>query len=34
MWRIEYYTESGGRQPVAEWMDSLDKKTVHVYKIK
>lgn len=27
MWRIEYYAEPSGRQPVAEWLDSLDKKT-------
>jgi phage-related protein len=27
MWRIEYYTGSSGRQPVAEWLDDLDKKT-------
>jgi len=27
MWRIEYYEESSGRQPVAEWLDSLNKKT-------
>jgi len=27
MWRIKYYAESSGRQPVAEWLDSLDKKT-------
>jgi phage-related protein len=30
MWRIEYYTESGGRQPVVEWLDSLDN-TVYVH---
>ena len=24
---IDYYTERGGRQPVAEWLDSLDKNT-------
>jgi len=27
VWRIDYYTEPSGRQPVAEWFDSLDKKT-------
>jgi phage-related protein len=27
MWRIEYYTEPSGRQPVAEWLSDLDKKT-------
>ena len=27
VWRIEYYTELGGRQPVAEWLDGLDKNT-------
>ncbi len=27
MWRIEYYVEPNGRQPVAEWLDDLDKKT-------
>jgi mRNA-degrading endonuclease RelE of RelBE toxin-antitoxin system len=27
MWRIEYYAEPSGRQPVAEWLDSLSKKT-------
>lgn len=25
MWRIDYYTEPSGRQPVAEWLDGLDK---------
>ena len=25
MWRIDYYIGSSGRQPVAEWLDSLDK---------
>ena len=25
MWYIDYYTEPGGRQPVAEWLDELDK---------
>ena len=25
MWHIEYYTETIGRQPVAEWLDSLDR---------
>ena len=25
MWHIEYYTEPIGRQPVAEWLDSLDR---------
>ena len=24
MWRIDYYTESSGRQPVAEWLDGLE----------
>ena len=27
MCRIEYYAEPSGRQPVAEWLDSLDRKT-------
>src|SRR3972149_2857473 len=27
LWRIEYYKEPSGRQPVPEWLDSLDKKT-------
>jgi len=27
MWRIDYYTEHSGRQPAAEWLDGLDKKT-------
>jgi len=27
MWRIEYYEEPSGRQPVAEWLDTLDIKT-------
>jgi phage-related protein len=27
MWQIEYYNEPSGRQPVKEWLDSLDKKT-------
>lgn len=27
MWRIDYYKEPSGRQPIAEWLDSLDKKT-------
>ena len=26
MWRIDYYTEPSGGQPVAEWLDGLDKK--------
>ncbi len=25
MWHIDYYTEPNGRQPVAEWLDSLDR---------
>ncbi len=25
MWHIEYYTEPSGRQPVAEWLNGLDK---------
>ena len=25
MWPIDYYTEPRGRQPVAEWLDNLDK---------
>jgi len=25
VYRIDYYTELGGRQPVAEWLDGLDK---------
>ena len=27
MYYIDYYTELSGRQPVAEWLNSLDKKT-------
>ena len=27
MWRIEYYSESSGRQPVADWLNTLNKKT-------
>lgn len=27
MWRIEYFNETNGRQPVVEWLDELDKKT-------
>ena len=27
MWHIEDYKEPSGRQPVAEWLNSLDKKT-------
>ncbi len=27
MWHIDYYTELSGHRPVAEWLDSLDKKT-------
>ncbi len=27
MWRIDYYAEPSGNQPVAEWLDSLDKNT-------
>ena len=27
MWRIDYYEERNGNQPVADWLDSLDKKT-------
>ena len=27
MWEIDYYTEPSGRQPVAEWLDGLDKNT-------
>lgn len=27
MWRIDYYTEPSGRQPVAEWLDKLDRNT-------
>ena len=26
MWAVEYYTTRGGRQPVAEWLDGLDKR--------
>ena len=26
VWHVEYYTEPGGRQPVAEWLDALDRK--------
>jgi phage-related protein len=26
VYQIEYYTEPNGRQPVAEWLDSLDKR--------
>ncbi len=25
MWRIDYYTESSGREPVTEWLDTLDR---------
>ena len=27
MWHIDYYEEPSGRQPVAEWLDGLDKNT-------
>ncbi len=27
MYHIKYYTEPSGRQPVAEWLDDLDRKT-------
>jgi len=27
MYYIDYYTEPSGRQPVAEWLDGLDKNT-------
>ena len=27
MWQIDYYIEPSGRQPVAEWLDGLDKNT-------
>ena len=27
MWHIDYYTEPSGRQPVADWLDGLDKNT-------
>ena len=27
MWYIEYYAGSSGREPIAEWLDSLDKRT-------
>ena len=27
VWRIDYYAEPNGHQPVAEWLDSLDNKT-------
>ena len=27
MWRIDYFTEPNGHQPVAEWLNNLDKKT-------
>jgi phage-related protein len=31
MWRVQYYQEPMGHQPVAEWLDDLDKKTrVHI----
>ena len=26
VWHIEYYRESSGRQPVAEWLDGLEEK--------
>ena len=26
MWRIDYYSEPSGRQPVAEWLDRLERK--------
>jgi len=32
MWYIEYYIEHTGRQPVAEWLDDLDKGiSAHMY---
>jgi len=27
MWHVDYYTEASGRRPVAEWLNSLDKRT-------
>jgi len=27
VWHIDYFTEPSGRQPVAEWLDRLDRKT-------
>jgi phage-related protein len=27
VWRIDYYAGPNGRQPVAEWLNNLDKKT-------
>ena len=27
MWRIDYYAEPSGREPVVEWLDRLDRKT-------
>ncbi len=27
MWRVEYYSEPSGREPVAEWLDELGKNT-------
>jgi phage-related protein len=27
VWHIDYYIEPGGRQPVTEWLDRLDRKT-------
>ena len=28
MWHINYYTEPNGRQPVAEWLNELDRKII------
>ena len=28
MWRIDYYTETSGRQPVVDWLNTLDRKTI------
>lgn len=30
MWRIDYYTEPNGREPVAEWLSGLDIKAKEV----
>jgi mRNA-degrading endonuclease RelE of RelBE toxin-antitoxin system len=32
VWHIDYYAEPGGRQPVAEWLDRLDKNvSAHIH---
>ncbi len=34
MWHIDYYAEPSGRQPVAEWLDGLDRNARAVIKDK